>query len=125
MLTQHNATMEAFFETPIVRTGKTDVDRGLNLSIVIILAFASANVLSTLVSAWRKLPRRRDKTLNREIYKFLLLSLIAFLVVNGLKYEFRGVREGAYKEISAAVRKLKTEYQKKTGRKHIAEMPNG
>ena len=117
--------MEAFFETPIVRTGKADVDHGLNFCIVVILVSASTSVVSTLVSAWRKLPRRRDKTLNREIYKFLLLSLIAFLVVNGLKYEFRGVRESAYKEISAAVRKLKTEYQKKTGRKHVAEMPNG
>lgn len=78
---------------PLVAFGNEDYDGYITVSFTLLCLCVVIDVGYTIISALLKSPHWRSTTqtagiIRRRIYFFLLLSLVAFLVVNGFKLQF-------------------------------------
>ena len=125
--------MDNLLGAPLVRSGNEDNDLYLNIGFAVSLALASSQVLYTIGDAWFRSEVRRNSrraevnNRRRQVYLLWALSLVALLVVNGLRLDFRRLKTlQVWKEAVKTFKDLRNEAERHVAKgRQPARTPDG
>ena len=96
--------MSSIWESKLVSTGREFIDGYLTILFVIFTGILILDVSYVILRAYRdNRVWRRKQVRRRDIYLFLTLALVAFLVVNYPKFNGDITNSAAKKDVDAAV----------------------